>query len=37
MADNSSHGAYKMVKCWVKNDPYQDDDLYDYSFDDDND
>ena len=37
MADNSDHGAYKMVKCWTKNDPYQDDDLYDDSFDDDND
>ena len=37
MADNSGHGAYKMVKCWVKSDPYQDGDLYDDSFDDDND
>jgi len=37
MADNSGNGANKMVKCWIKNDPYQDDDLYDDSFDDDND
>lgn len=37
MADNSGHGAYKIVKCWINNDHHQDDDLYDDSFDDDND